>query len=678
MPTTLLSLGLKQFFGCFLVVILMSFKMYSQVTPAPSQIEVTVPNIEKTYLHTDRNYYTIGESLWFKVYSVYAYNNLLFNNSNVLYVELISPDSKIIARNKINIEEGLGHGDFKLTDSTGVKKPGIYQVRAYSNWNRNFGDDFVFKKEIEIIDPFKSHSESINKPMHSSLSQNLTTEKQNTFKIDFFPEGGSLLQNVANIVAFKAIDINGTPIVVNGEIFDDEDNLVTLFLSSHDGMGKFQFIPISGKQYYAKIKTVNGEELKQELPKADKEGYVLSCKTIKGRNIIVIKTNQETFIKKSKETLTVNFRTRGLSYLKINPVLTKPMLSFELPKADIPEGICQITLSDSDSKPQSERLLYIEKEHDLNVEITTNKTIYKPNEKVILQVSSKSKTGDAKSASYSLSVTDMNGVEEEKDSGTNISSYFLMESDIRGKVHNPSYYFDSNNPKRLEHLDALLLTQGWRNFLWKTMPKVKDSFPYKVEKGINITGRVEQLFGEKPKANISVSLALINKTGMNIFSDITDSLGSFKFENLMLSGKTRMFLNSRNVKGKSRGEIVLNPIGQPPLPVEFKDLTESFIETKNKNSIVENVYRKHVNFGVAPENVLDEIELIGKKKKRSISLYGIPDFSYVVDENTPVVNDILQLIQLTIPGVIIERGGDNGDYLRFMRYDRDSTSSYFN
>ncbi|KJD31115.1 hypothetical protein PK35_16235, partial [Tamlana nanhaiensis] len=36
-------------------------------------------------------------------------------------------------------------------------KSGHYQLQAYKNWNRNFGDDFVFTKNIEIIDVFKAH-----------------------------------------------------------------------------------------------------------------------------------------------------------------------------------------------------------------------------------------------------------------------------------------------------------------------------------------------------------------------------------------------------------------------------------------------------------------------------------------------------------------------------------------
>ena len=192
-----------------------------------------------------------------------------------------------------------------------------------------------------------------------------------------------------------------------------------------------------------------------------------------------------------------------------NQTLTETALSFELAKDKSPEGISQITLFDSNNKPQSERLIYIEKEQDLEVQLSTDKTSYKPNEKATVNVVSESKTGEDISASFSLSVTDMNGIVEEKDFGTNICSYFLLESDIRGKVYNPAYYFDTTNPKRLDHLENLLLTQGWRDFVWKKMPNVDDNPVYKAEKRITISGRVKQVFGDKSKVNSKMSLTLI-------------------------------------------------------------------------------------------------------------------------------------------------------------------------
>ena len=177
-------------------------------TITSKKTESSIQNIEKIYLHTDKSYYTIGESLWYKTYLVNAYTNVLFDNSNLLYVELISPESKIVARNITRIDNGLGHGDIMLTDSIGVKT-GTYQLRAYTNWMRNFGDDFVFKKNIEIV---SNNEKIIDEPKKNSLlssksndtkSNNIPVEKnENSINIQFFPEGGSLIENVPSFCGF--------------------------------------------------------------------------------------------------------------------------------------------------------------------------------------------------------------------------------------------------------------------------------------------------------------------------------------------------------------------------------------------------------------------------------------------------------------------------------------------
>jgi hypothetical protein len=612
-----------------------------------AQDQKTILDVEKIYLHTDNSRYFMGDNLYYKAYDVRASNNLLFDNSNILYVELISPDSKIIARNKTNIEMGLGHGDFQLSDSLDVK-PGLYQLRAYTNWNRNFGEDFVFKKDIEIMNVFESSSKIDKTQNSATVAASIITENKNptSYRIDFFPEGGSLLENVASVVGLKAVDGNGNPVDIKGEIydFDADDELVASFSSQHDGMGKFQMIPMEGKKYYAKIKTPDGKLLHQELPKAAKKGYLLSFKIFKGKNIISICTNNATLAQNPDGVLTLVCKARGISYLETKQTLRVTELSFELPKGVAPDGISQITLLDSDNKPQSERLVYFEKEHDLEVQLATDKAIYLPNEKATISLSSKSKEGVAKSGSFSLSVTDTNGMDE-KDLGTTISSYFLMESDIRGKVHNPGYYFDAANSKRLEHLDDLLLTQGWRDFVWKTIPEVDDKLGYKAEKGITITGRVKQFFGQKPKVNTNMTLALMGNKKHGIFNETTDSMGRFKFENLLFSGKTKMYLNTRDEKGKFRGEIVLDSIEQPPMTVLIQK--ESIDLPESTNLVGKNVYKKFTAFGVKPENVLKEVVIIAPKKNPAITRvpYINPAYTYKADKNTASYYNVYDVIQ---------------------------------
>ena len=301
--------------------------------------------------------------------------------------------------------------------------------------------------------------------------------------------------------------------------------------------------------------------------------------------------------------------------------------------------------------------MYIQKEHDLEVQLTTDKDSYKPNEKASIHVTSRSSLRETISGSFSLSVTDMNGLKEDKAYGTSISSYFLMESDIRGNVHNPGYYFNPKNSKRLEYLDNLLLTQGWRDFLWKTIPNQGDSLTYKAEQSFTVSGRIEQenLFGRKPLVNSNVTLFLRNKKDSDMFSTTTDSLGEFKFGDLMFPGKTTIFLNTRNEKGKIKGKIILDSIDQPPMEVSFEKGPIKVSETTT--SIVEKVYNKFVAFEVKPENILDEVELTAKKEHHADVFYGVPDFSYVMDEEAHEFTHIRDLIEVKAPATAFIRSG---------------------
>ena len=638
-----------------------------------AQEQKTMPDIEKIYLHTDKSRYFIGEDLWYKAYTVRASNNLLFDNSNILYVELISPDSRIVARNKTNIEIGLGRGDFQLTDSLGVK-PGVYQLRAYTNWNRNFGDDFVFKKNIEIIDVFESRTKTNPAQNSANAAANQISEIGNptSYRVDFFPEGGSLLENVASIVGFKAVDTNGNPIHITGEIFDSNDELVTTFSSPHDGMGKFQMIPMEGKNYYAKIKTPDGKVQRVELPKVANQGYLLSFRTFKGKNIVSLLTNEKTLLQNPNAALTVVCRAKGVSYFESTQTLNQTTFSFELAKDKTPEGISQITLFDSNSKPQSERLVYIEKEHDLEVQLSTDKASYKPNEKATVNVSSKSKTGVTKSASFSLSVTDMNGVLKENDFGTNISSYFLMESDIRGKVHNPGYYFDATNLKRLEHLDNLLLTQGWRDFLWKKMAAVDEKNSYKVEKGITISGSVKHINTDKLLENNNLTLSLMGNKNNGIFNATTNSVGYFQFAPLLFDGKKIMYLSTRDEKGKFNGKIVLDSIEHSPMRISFKNELINWDESLRK--IVGNVFKKYGYLDLKSENILEEVAIKAKEKDRSFTnrtfinntvVKETPAFIYLADKDLYISSftSIFDFILKKIPN--LKAFGNSVSFLRY-------------
>ncbi|MEN9909867.1 MAG: hypothetical protein RLZZ540_3016 [Bacteroidota bacterium] len=640
-----------------------------QSTDSIAKTKTTPPEIEKVYLHTDNNYYTVGESLWYKAYSVYAYTNQLFDHSKILYVELISPESKIISRNITNLEGGLGHGDFVLADSLGVK-PGTYQLRAYTNWMRNYGDDFVFKKEIQIITPNKENSiqskeNNSTKTVTKNKKDNSKLENTAAVLVDFFPEGGSLVEDVISNVAFKATDSYGNPIEIKGTIFDANDKQINLFKSSHDGMGKFILQPEKNQKYYAVVITPNNEEIKINIPEVQKTGYTLSINKVDDKKVVTIKTNAATLNQNPDADLTLICTTRGITYFEGTQTLKDTKISFILPEENFPEGIAQITLYDKLSRPQSERLVYIEKNNDITVSLSTDKKQYIPKEKVNLTVSAKDKQGNPLIANFSIAATDTNGINENFDDTVNICSYFLMASDIKGKVHNPNYYFNNANPARLNHLDLLLLTQGWRDFVWKKFPNLNINKNFKVEKGITIAGKVENLIGTTAKENNQVQMLLLNNKATAMLNDTTDVNGKFEFNNIVFKGTATMLLNTKNQKGKNSGEFVLDSIYNPPIAVDFKAIKPLNDEDNKITQIKTNIRNKNILFNIPEENQLKDVIITAKKKKEDTteSRYGFADYTYIPEEKGPHYSNIFMLLQIAIPNVTA-----SANSVRFNRY----------
>jgi TonB-dependent SusC/RagA subfamily outer membrane receptor len=102
---------------------------------------------EKIHLHMDKPYYAIGDNIWFKAYVVTAEKNELSDLSKILYVELINDKDSVKQSLALPLEMGLAWGDFSLTDSL---KEGNYRIRAYTNWMRNFDEEYFFDKTFTV------------------------------------------------------------------------------------------------------------------------------------------------------------------------------------------------------------------------------------------------------------------------------------------------------------------------------------------------------------------------------------------------------------------------------------------------------------------------------------------------------------------------------------------------
>ena len=118
----------------------------AQLRKALTEYQRSFPQ-EKVYVQTDKTLYKPGEVIWFNAFLLDANSYEPSAVSDVLYFELIDPKGNVISDADRPVEKGTAHGDFRIdVDDPG----GIYQLRAYTRWQRNFGEERFFTKKITV------------------------------------------------------------------------------------------------------------------------------------------------------------------------------------------------------------------------------------------------------------------------------------------------------------------------------------------------------------------------------------------------------------------------------------------------------------------------------------------------------------------------------------------------
>jgi hypothetical protein len=602
--------------------------------------------IEKVYLHTDRDYYNPGEIIWFKAYLINASSGELTDNSKNLHVELISPESKIVGSQVVRLDSGLGQSDLTLPEHL---VSGRYILRAYTNFMRNYGDILFFNKNISIINP-------------NDTTKIKTAEVENRVQLYFFPEGGSLVDNVSSVVSFKAVDASGKGCNISGEIFSSDGNMITTLVSTHLGMGSFVLRPVSGMGYSAVIKTETGESYKFELPKSFERGISIHTSRDVSDNIdLTVKTNSQTLslLKDTDLILLIKKRNDLLQSIKFR--INSPFSSFRIPAKDLQPGIVQLTLSVGDSLPICERLIFIAEKNNVRLNIESDKKMYLRSDTVSINVDFISDLGFDPKAFLSFSAF-RKGEQLPSNNESTIASWFLLESDIRGKVEDPAYYFDKSNASRFNDLDLLLCTQGWRDFRWKY-----DSLKYLPENGFTLTGRLKRLFSKQPAGEQKITMGLLGNENLVYSDTITGLNGQFTMSGIELSGEAIAWFRVQEGNKKTRFEIQLDSNSYKPPEVgnnpnfstilrkaDTENNTDFYIQNKNMYKLTDTINIPEVK--VTAKRTFEK----DPQKDRIIRdrlQYGTPDNEIIITPQVESYSNALEILSGRIPGVTVSGSG---------------------
>ncbi|MEO7215810.1 TonB-dependent receptor plug domain-containing protein [Mucilaginibacter sp.] len=500
--------------------------------------------VEKVYLHLDKPNYIPGDTVWFKAYTVVGKTHSLSALSGVLYVELISPTDSIVKRIVLRLTSGIAMGDFALS---GKLTPGNYNIRAYTAWMRNAGPDYFYNQRVNIggITP----------------GQLAAPAAQLNPDVQFFPEGGDMVNGVRSKIAFKAVKQNGSGENIKGSIVDNEGTTVAEFESAHAGMGIFALLPQAGKTYSAKIALADGRSFNVPLPKALDAGYVLSINSTRKDSLFIkVATNSQQFQVKQNSAFYLVGQSGGEVYYTAAGTLKTPVFGAGIDKKRFPSGIVQFTLF-ADGQPVNERLVFVQSDDTLKMALSSSVKTYAARSLVKLDFVAKNDANEPVAGSFSVAVINESRVGADENIEGSIFSHLLLTSDLKGYIEKPNYYFvNTANAKRAE-LDILMLTQGYRRFEWKQILAAPDTrIVNQPEQSLTLEGTVKTSGGGiVPNGKLMLTSTREN----TVLDTVTDASGNFKFTNLQLSDTAKIVLQARKQNNGKRVSIFVK---QPDYP----------------------------------------------------------------------------------------------------------------
>lgn len=592
---------------------------------------------EKVYLHFDKPYYAVGDTIWFKAYVALSQDQPS-DLSKVIYVDFISENDSLMRSMRLPVVNTSAYGSLTLDPL--VYKSGNYRVRAYTYWMLNFSEDLFFTKNIPVGDAINrklitnislkgenpdksplinaqikfqdpdgtalankkvnwrliSKFETIARGRETTdatgkLALKLTASQKaaldtailetileadesrfitsnfplkNAFAdadLQFFPEGGDLIENLNSKIAFKAIQEKGLGIGVKGEIIDNAGKIITKLESQHLGMGSFSLMPESGKTYSAKLNFANGITKTIALPQAKKSGITLAVLTTTATNIMVqINANQDYYNANRDKNFYLVARSKGIIAFAAQAALNTPNIGAAIPKSKFADGIIQITVFDTKGEPLAERLFFIKHSNVTSLNLSSDKKVYGIRQPVKMNVLAKTRNNPVQ-GNFSISVYNESKVPSNEDDETSILSSFLISSELQGFIEKPNYYFHQINDKKIADLDLLMLTQGYRKFSYKEILAGKEPVVnFLPEQGIEFSGVLRSATG-MPVSNGSLKLVVPES---RFYAETKSNIrGEFKFENVNIPDSTEATISARSPNAAKNMMIMLNGTAFP-------------------------------------------------------------------------------------------------------------------
>lgn len=595
---------------------------------------------EKMYIQTDRSFYAAGESIWLKGWC--TLDGIPSYLSRIMYVDLVDASGNIIEKKMYRMDSLASSGGvIDLSDSIAG---GSYTLRGYTLWMINF-PDFVFKKTIHIYDKAFREKEIKNSASNQILLQ-------------FFPEGGELVAGVNNFVAFKANDGFGMPVAITGTVKANGEPPLAI-QTTHEGMGYFEIIPKQGIQYSVEIDNSLASN-PYLMPEVLGKGIALHINNSASARLFALLNIAPLSISEySTLYLVAQMQGRLVFYSKLTPEDGKAAVSIN--KKNLPAGIVHITVFDSILNPLAERIAFVENYSTLQPTIDFEVLNTKPRGRNVWTIQMDS------TIQPDVSILVANVDFDSAAANNHILTSLLLTSDVKGHIHNPANYFNKDNPKRNSQLDLLLMTNGWRRFVWKSvLSGIEVALKFPVETSLRLTGITTKSDRNIAVQNGKVSVMIRAEDSTSILSDayLTDK-GEFMVNDLHFNRKADItYQGTNNNKENLQVDVSFYPSYIDTLQTThiFSELNIDTINiAAQQSNMARYMYSNLKTFDTSKVHLLENVDVKARRRNPTDSLndvYTSGPFSLLSNSLDPSTysyySTIWQMLRVAIPGISVE------------------------
>lgn len=216
-----------------------------------------------------------------------------------------------------------------------------------------------------------------------------------------------------------------------------------------------------------------------------------------------------------------------------------------------------------------------------------------------------------KSTTVSVSVID-GGLPAEH--STTIGCEILLNSELKGNIENPQYYFENPDAGTDSDLDLLMMTQGWRRYdcadiLNDSLPKI--DFP--VEQSQSISGHVENSFNRRPKG---MKVVLFSPTTLEMTQFQLGDSNRFVISGLDFVDGTPFTLEAQTKNGgTATASIHIDSLAAPKVSA-LKEFANTREERSLEQSFSDFVKKQPRAPSLLDMQELDEVSVTAHKKQK--------------------------------------------------------------